>query len=316
LAIATDDAWLKQFVREGYDHAVRNGVVRMGWMPAWTLPVKYRRGAGTHSVDEPCNLGDWIVLGVKLTDAGLGDYWDDVDTIVRNHLSAHQFTDLNLMRACLGGETQYDDLLEGNIGGFNQGSRTYTRAMCQNCCTANASLGFYYAWHGITRYDDGVATVNLFLNRSSQWMDVDSHLPYEGKVILRNKKVRTAMVRIPSWIHREKVTCFLNGKPFKPALAGRYLVVTGLKPTDTIRLEFPIQEHVDTYHVYDGAPEGEKVPATKYTITYRGSTVIDIQPREEKSGTYPLYQRDHYKANRVPMQSVSRYVANEILPLQ
>ena len=25
-------------------------------------------------------------LAVQLTDAGLGDYWDDVDAIVRNHL--------------------------------------------------------------------------------------------------------------------------------------------------------------------------------------------------------------------------------------
>ncbi|MFO1094303.1 MAG: hypothetical protein U0992_13505 [Planctomycetaceae bacterium] len=60
------------------------------------------------------------------------------------------------------------------------------------CCTANGAQGYYYAWHGITRFDQGVATVNLFLNRASPWMDIDSHLPYAGKVVLHNKTAHTA----------------------------------------------------------------------------------------------------------------------------
>jgi hypothetical protein len=316
LAIATDDAWLKQFVREGYDNAVRNGVIRMGWLPGWTLPVKYKRPPVTHTMDEPCGLGDWAVLAVKLTDAGLGDYWDDVDAIVRNHLSAHQFIDLDLMRASAGGGTEHDELLERNIGGFGSGYKAEARSMCQNCCTVNATFGFYYAWHGITRFDKGVATVNLFLNRASEWMDIDSYLPYEGDVILHNKKAHTAMVRIPSWVRDDRIEWFMNDRPAKTARAGRYRIVSGLKPGDTIRLEFPVQERVDTYHFLDDVPEGEPVPSTKHTITFRGSTIIDIAPREKKPGTYPMYMRDHFKAKKAPMRTATRFVAEEILPLQ
>ena len=316
LALATDDTWLKQFVREGYDHAVRNGVVRMGWLPGWPLPVKYRRPARTHQFDEPCNLGDWAVLAVMLSDAGLGDYWDDVDAIVRNHLSAHQIIDLDLMRASAGGGTEHDDILEGTIGGFGGGYKTEARAMCQNCCTVNAAFGFYYAWHGITRFDQGVATVNLFLNRASDWMDIDSHLPYEGKVVLHNKKAHTTLVRIPSWVRDEKTRWFVNDMPVETARAGRHRIVSGLKPGDKIRLEFPVQESVDTYHFLDDVPEGEEIPSTKFTITFKGSTIIDIKPREDKPGMYPMYLRDHYRANKAPMRKAKRFVSNEVIPLQ
>jgi len=71
-----------------------------------------------------------------------------------------------------------------------------------------------------------------------------------------------------------------------------------------------------SHHFLDDVPEGEEIPSTKHTITFRGSTVIDIKPREEKPGTYPMYLRDHFRAKKAPMRTVTRYVAEMILPLQ
>jgi hypothetical protein len=62
------------------------------------------------------------------------------------------------------------------------------------CCTANCSDALYYVWESITRRRDGVATVNLLLNRASTWLDIDSYLPYEGKVVLRNKAAQSVLV--------------------------------------------------------------------------------------------------------------------------
>jgi hypothetical protein len=316
LAIAEKNNWLKQFVREAYDHTVRNGVVRMGWMPSWTLPWKYRRGAGTHTTDEPCNLGDWVVQAVNLSDAGLGDYWDDVDAIVRNHLTTHQIVDLEEMRRIAGGGNEHDDVMKRFVGSFNQGYKTWTWPVCGSCCTANGAFGFYYAWHGITRFDKGVATVNLFLNRSSEWMDIDSYLPYEGKVVLHNKKSHTAMVRIPVWVQKDKVRSFINDKPAQPADTGRSLVFSNLKKKDTIRLEFPVEEDVDIYHFMAEYEEGKEMTPVKYTLTFRGSTVVDIEPRDGPADGYRLYQRDHFKADKAPMKRVKRFVPETILPLQ
>ena len=41
--------------------------------------------------------------------------------------------------------------------------------------------------------------MELLLNRASQWLDVDSYLPVEGKVVLRIKDAPRLAVRMPAW---------------------------------------------------------------------------------------------------------------------
>src|SRR5207249_3763965 len=69
------------------------------------------------------------------------------------------------------------------------------------CCTGNSPVGLFDAWKSIVRYRDGQATVNLLLNRASPWVDVDSYLPYEGRIRLRNKTAKSLAVRIPGWVN-------------------------------------------------------------------------------------------------------------------
>ncbi len=307
LAEAEHDLRLMQFVKEGYDQAIRNGVVRLGFFPAWTMPQKYGLPAWLHGVTETCGVANVLELAVRLTDAGLGDYWDDVDSIVRNQLVAQQVIDLGLMRRVSGGGTEHDALLRRFIGGFGPGGVTSLGAECDiaGCCTGNGSQALYYAWHGITRFDDGVATVNLFLNRASTWMDVDSYLPYEGKVVLHNKQAHSAFVRIPAWVDPHEVKNFVNGKPVNPAMTGRYEIFDSLKPMDEIRLEFPVREETDKYTI-DG-----KV----YTVKFRGSTAVDISPRDTDPKSYPIYQRAEMESDKAPMRTEKRFVPDQVLPL-
>ena len=288
LALATNDDWLKQFVREGYAHARRIGILRMGWFPAWTMPERYNRPAWLHGITEPCGVGDMAVLAVKLTDAGLGEYWDDVDYIVRNHLSAQQIIDLEGMRKIAGGSVQHDSLLRRFRGGFAAGNPTAIQNYdIAGCCTVNGAQGFYYAWHGITRFSGGVAQVNLFLNRVSPWMDIKSYLPYEGKVILHNRSAHTALVRIPAWVESERLKSFLNGELVRPHRAGSYLVFQELKMKDEIRLEFPVARRTDRYTI-DGK---------SYLVSFQGSTVVDIEPRDSEHTSYPLYQVESFESS-------------------
>ena len=150
-----------------------------------------------------------------------------------------------------------------------------------------------------------MATVNLFLNRASPWMDVDSYLPYEGKVVLHNKQARTALVRIPVWVETAQVKTFVNEKPVHPPLAGRRLVIDGLKPGDDIRLEFPVRETVDRYTI-DGK---------EYKVTFRGSTVVNISPHAAVPNEYPLYLREDMRKDKAPMKQVTRFVAERLIPL-
>jgi hypothetical protein len=302
-AIATHDDWLKQFVREGYDYQRAGGVSRMGW---------YWPGAqeGDFTVFQ-------IALGVRLSDAGLGDYWDDVDALVRNRLIEQQYVDLRAMRRIAGlkpDDTSRDALLTKYQGGFTVSWPTTIDKAMYGSNIASGTFGLYHAWHGITRFDKatGVATVDLFLNRTSRWMNVASWLPYQGKVELTNKQASKADVRIPGWVDIKQVKCFKNNAPIHAARHNHRLFIRNLAPGDVVRLEFP--QPVSTDHYY--------LPtfSHQYAITWRGSTVVDIGPRDGAFPGYPpqwpILQRDHMKtANTVEVRRVKRFVSDNVLPL-
>jgi hypothetical protein len=304
MALATNSDWMKEFCRETYENTRRNGIVRIGWFPAWSTPEKLgHRPAMLGELTEPCALADVIVDAVRLSDAGLGDYWDDVDYVVRNHLLEQQMTDLDQMRKIAGIQpgSAEDERLKRFRGGFAPcGVTKLYQASMAGCCTANGAQGYYYAWHGITRFDNGIAKVNLFLNRAASWMDIDSYLPYEGKVVLHNKTARAAMVRIPGWLDADSIQAQImrtespeKASTVTPPRLGNLLVFEGLKPKDKIVLDFAVPESTDQYTIH----------GKKYTIQFRGSTVVDINPREDDGlPDYHLYLRDKFRDGRVAPQ--------------
>ena len=133
-AIAADDERIKQFVREAYEHGRMTGLARMGWFPAWTTPERFGRPEWVKTLAETCGIADMLALAVALSDAGVGDYWDDVDHYVRNQLTEYQFTDPELLasieaaarskvpkqnvdlKASMGGDTR--DVRERMLGSF------------------------------------------------------------------------------------------------------------------------------------------------------------------------------------------------------
>jgi hypothetical protein len=112
----------------------------------------------------------------------------------------------------------------------------------------------------------------------------------------------------------EKVKSFVNDKAVDPAHSCRYLIFGDLQKGATIRLEFPNPETTDGY----------SIAGTRYQVTFRGSTIVDIEPRAEQAMLrdwyngirMPLYQRSHFKAGQTPMHTVRRFVADKVLALQ
>jgi hypothetical protein len=306
IAEIENDARLKEIVREAYDNAVRYGAARVGWFGGMIMPAKYERDPILARHTEGDSLGEMIELGLRLADAGLGEYWDDIDAVVRNQLIEQQFCDVELMRRVANG-APITSMLQDLAGGFTETpSLTVAHPEMYGCCSANGSIGLYYAWEGITRFHEGVATVNLLLNRASSWMDIDSYLPYEGKVELHNKQARTALVRIPSWVAMEEVKSFVNDSPAHPARSGRYLVFESLQGGATLRLEFPNPE----------VKEEHTIAGEQYQFVLRGSTVIDIEPRPKDPDLITLYQRAQYRAKDAPIRTTKRFVPDKILAIQ
>ncbi len=81
-ALVADDYRLKSFVRDGYEWAWHN--------------LNPRLGIDTSL--EGCTTADLTALGIQLSSAGIGDFWDQVDVVVRNALAEAQVTDLDAVR--------------------------------------------------------------------------------------------------------------------------------------------------------------------------------------------------------------------------
>lgn len=311
LAIVTRDESLKQFVRESYEFALRSGLPRIGWFPTWLCPERFGRSPFLRTVCEGCGIADMVALAIKLSDAGVRDCWDDVDQYVRNQLVEQQGIDPELLQAASrhgqpfvshSATTSTVRVLERSLGAFSGfGEPTcLPHADFHGCCTGNGTQALYYAWEAISRFQDGTAQINLLLNRAAPWVDIDSYLPFQGKVVVHNKQASALSIRIPGWVDRGGLSCSVSSRPVTPYWAGNYVLLTGLRPRDHVTLEFRVPEEAATY----------TAAGVTYHCTFRGSTLVDVAPRNIVSGSYPLYRREVLRSPLAAMKTKQRYVAD------
>ena len=321
-AHSANDARVLEFAQRGLEFAMTIGIAKLGWVtaPFW---------GGNHvGMNEACTFFDLLRLGVRLSDAGAGDYWDFVDAVVRNHLAEQQLLDADLLRRVVEASPPASDpsiplnetrqgecrenVIRRTLGLFGSCATPVgiPQPWIMQCCSANAPRALYYAWEGALRHDQGTVTVNLMLNRASAWADVDSFLPYQGKVLIHVKDAHRVAVRLASWIPRRGMQTRVNGIARDGVRLGGYLTFDELKPGDTLALAFPIEESEATYtgNAHRPGGSGSKARETQYRCAFRGSTIVDISPRDDDPTTYPFYRRDHMRQDTAPMKSVTRFV--------
>ncbi|MBI2841974.1 MAG: hypothetical protein HYX78_01090 [Armatimonadetes bacterium] len=300
-AIATNDSRLKEFVRDGYEWSRQYRLPRLGFID---------NGEG-------CAAPRLMNLAIKLSYANVGDYWEDVDLYIRNNPAEYQFTpdDVSAARQLVGNNPRCDppkiDAIQAAVGAVPAGINERGKALWWLCCTSHGNLAFYYAWDATLRYDKGVAQINLLLNRASPWMDIDSYLPYEGKVVLKNKKAKEALVRIPLWVDKEMVKCRVGKKQVDQEWFGRYLRVRSLKPGDIVTIEFPVRERTEQWIGQEWIP----APQIKtFDLKFRGNTLVEISPEMFPVGcTFYKGRAEQYRAQKARMKKVTRFVTPLIL---
>ena len=327
-ALITKNAELLELVRKGYEYGKAAGDTLTGFFPEFVPGSGYYLDRRVN-LCETCEVADMIGLALKLTLAGVGDYWEDVDRWTRNQLAENQLT-RDKFRTILDNlytkklfeekpiQPWESDDVERGVGGFagKAFANDWGVFLSHACCTANAGRTLYWIWDSILTKQDDEVRVNLLLNRASPWLDINSYLPYEGKVVLKVKEAKSVAVRIPQWTDREKVDCALNGKKQQFAWSGNYVEIKGLKAGDAVTVEFPMREESLFREI-------GRIP---YKLTLKGNTVVDIDPKSwdrVNDGVYnelvsdgelcPLYQRDHYRQDKAPMKKLPRFVSNEII---
>ena len=321
--ITAGDEYACNFVRESCEYMRFNGINRIGWI---TTSPNLVLGDEKFRTMEGCFIGDLLAMYSKLTDSGYGEFFDDMDVITRNILAEAQYTNKELLQKAMDdspfheprflsnapvtdmypNRISYDNIAERMVGIFASNSDvTYTKYNLMQCCTCNAVRGIFYAWEAITRFDGENAVVNLLLNRASAWMDIDSYLPFEGRVALKNKTARKVSVRIPSYVNMQDVDCRRNGEAVRPYFIKRYLTIGGLTPGDVIELRFPLTTQDYTFTAYARTPYEKQ-----YNFTMKANTVLDISPRipDPPAAVYPYYLRDHMKTDKAPIHTVTRRI--------
>ena len=310
-ARATNDEARLEFVRRSYEHLRTYMIPRIGWLGG--------NGVGDGTIHaEGCNLADLIALGIRLSESGIADYWDDVDAVTRNLLLEQQLTDVDKLRSIaeaspprgersrLPGQETYDRMPERLVGIYAAfaSPNSIPPSTVMGCCVANGTQAIYYAWEGALRCDGDTAQVNLLINRASRLVDVDSYLPYEGRVVVHNKAARRVSLRISNWIDRRALRLSVSGQERPLAWVGNYVVVDDLNPGDRIEVVFPVRETTASYTASHRVWRRER----QFTYTFRGSTVVDVAPRETNPRAIPIYDRAHLRADSAPMKKVTRFV--------
>lgn len=172
-----------------------------------------------------------------------------------------------------------------------------------NCCLANGSKGLWYAWKNILTHDQGRLRVNLLLNRASQWADVDSHIPYTGRVDVSMKETLSLEVRIPEWVQPEQVRCEVGGNPRSLTFDGRYAKPGEVKAGQKAVFSFPITERTVKTEFPGNLNQGRL-----YTMVIRGNDVVKMDP---PGTSYPLYQRSHYRTGETLYRKAKRFVPDQ-----
>jgi hypothetical protein len=311
-ALAAGDSELMEFVLRGYDYAKRIGNTLLGYFPEWV-------DSDCYHTSEICEVSDMITLALRLSEAGVGDFWDDADRWLRNMLAEGQLLTTDWIYRLVDADWTYpweippsevdpvtqtnDRVPERNLGGFAgwPAANDWFTGMGSGimlCCTANGARSLFMIWNRILTYKEGKLAVNLLLNRASKWADIDSYIPYQGRVVIKVKQPLQLSVRIPEWVSPEETRASVNDAECTIQWDGRYARIGKVQPEDAVTVTFPIAERTEEIHV-------EK---RRYRIVRKGNEVVSIDP----PGRYnPLYQREHYRSESPRWRKVTRFIPNE-----
>ena len=293
-------AWCQRM----YDYGVTHGT-RFGWFPELLTP----HPQDTSPTCETCAIADMIEGAVLLANSGESQYWGWVERFTRNHLTQVQLRDVSWVKAVHSAEdtdrSTFREVPQRSVGGFAGwslpndfvGLRHYpdrlleqhpelADATMMNCCSAAGLRGMYYAWSATTAEQDGIVQVNLTMNRNSPWVEVIDSQPFEGRVDILIHDARTLLLHVPDWARVMRVRLSVDGVQTHNKWEGSYLELTGLRPWQTVSLNYPLRE----------LEEQVRVGESEYGVRWKGDTVVGISP----DGTVlPLYGRFRRRARRM-----------------
>lgn len=281
---------LTQFVKRGVDWALTQAT-GFGWTPGDL--------AGQRFEHETCSLVDLIGVCSALGQVGYTDYWSVVERFTRNHLAACQLLDIDWVTSAPdrsqdehGWITYYQvaERVKGAFAGYGapndyvadtQLGRGHT-ADIQACCVGSGVRGLFSAWNTIVTGDEDLVRVNLLLNRGNRFVNVSSHLPYEGRIDLDIRAdCKELRLRIPVWagyahVQVSRTASTFTGKDVGAWAPDGYLSIPQPRAGEQVTVTFPVAEATTT----------ESAAGQEFQARWRGDDVVGILP---EGRSRPIY---------------------------
>jgi len=334
LALVTGNKKYEDFTRKCYVKGKAMGDVEVGFFPEGLRKNgEYEYPCSCAVVEEPdqtaetCEIADMIVIGLKLTQMGYRNCWDDVDQWVRNQFAENQMTqsdwigrrleELEIPRRaddepikCWRCETpgieEYvseDRVAEKHIGhfaGWATGNDIIGNvgAFAMHCCNGNGGRTLYYLWDSMVDFNDGTLEINLLMNHASLWADVRSHIPYSGRIDVQVKQDCTVKIRIPKWAKGQTPQVSAEGSTYEAVEEHGYLIVESVPQGAAVTVDFPISEETKKL----------SIGGRDYTVVIKGHDVVFIDPPGK---CHPYYQRDHYRKGETLWVNRTRYITQD-----
>lgn len=229
---------------------------------------------------EICGAADLVEMASMLAERVDSRYWGLVERFIRNHI------------------TQTQESQSGMWGRVTpEGSLTSPLP----CCSSRGARALYIAWHHTVRRKPEGVFVNLALNRDSPWLEVESYLPYQGRIELRIHNAPVVFVRIPEWAPHEQVQVECDGARLPaPAWQGEYIRLTGLRKGQRVSVGFPVQ---NTKTVEELRLGKDALPV-RYQASWRGYTLVRLTPGGK-------YDRSAMTTAVAPVRPVKAYFVPE-----
>jgi hypothetical protein len=219
-ALATGDPDLYSRMDAVYRFVKTTGT-RFGYLPE---AVNQRTSAMIGC--ETCALMDFAGIGVTLANHGHPEYWGDMERLARNHYVESQITDGAWLEPANGAalaspaDTEqfswreisqritgawagwsspnhilaYRETLNAHWGGAEL--RDKVRAL-QNCCGGSGVHGLFILWKNAARFEDGVLSVNLHLDKKLPQAEIRCEQPYRGRLRIALSQDCAVRLRIP-----------------------------------------------------------------------------------------------------------------------
>ena len=253
-----------------------------GWVPD---------GIGDRTC-ETCAITDMIHLMLKLAELGDYEYWDFVERFTRNQLLENQIRNVDWIISPEVQAKSLTDVASVLQGSFDCGAYPNRLLMwpegVEGCCVAGGIRALFLVWDRIVTRDSMGVYVNFNFSRDTEWVEVASYHPYEGKVTIIVHDAPILFIRVPEWASREKIRICVDDVERPLVWQKNYLKFDNLSRNQLVTVSYPLRWK-----------ETEEVIAEqRYRLSWKGDTVIEISPQGER---YPIFQKKHMRSNRAPM---------------